>query len=165
MRNTGLDEAQAGIKIARRNMQVIYILMAESKKLKSLFLKSRDITLPTMVHLVKAMFFPVVMYECESWIIKKAERWRIDAFELWYWGRLLDVKEIKPVHPKENQFWTFIGRTDAEAETPIFWPPDVKNWLTRKDPNAGKDWRWEKKGSTEDEIVTWNHWLNGHEFE
>ena len=91
MRNTGLDEAQAGIKIARRNMQVIYILMAESKKLKSLFLKSRDITLPTMVHLVKALVFLLVMYECESWTIKKAECQRIDAFEVWNWRRLFRV--------------------------------------------------------------------------
>ena len=91
-------------------------------------LKSRDITLPTKVHLVKAMVFPVVMYGCESWTIKKAERRRIDAFELWWWRRLLsplDFKEIQPVHPKGDQSWVFIGRTDAE--TPILWPPDVKS--------------------------------------
>ena len=74
----------------------------------------------------------------------------------------LDCKEIQPVHPKGNQSWIFIGRTDAEAETPILWPPDVKNWLILKDPNAGKDWRWEEKGTTEDEMVGWHHWLNGH---
>ena len=93
-------------------------------------LKSRDITLPTKVHLVKAMVFPVVMYGCESWTIKKAEHQRIDAFELW--RRLLsplDFREIQPVHPKGNQSCIFIGRTDAEAETPILWPPDAKNWL------------------------------------
>ena len=93
-------------------------------------LKSIDITLLTKVHLVKAMVFPVVMYECESWTIKKAEHRRNDAFELWCWRRLespLDCKEIQPVHPKEDQSWVFIGRTDAEAETPILWPPDVKN--------------------------------------
>ena len=132
-------------------------------------LKSRDITLPTKVCLVKAMVFPVIMYGCESWTIKKPECWRIDAFELWCWRRLLrvplDCKEIKPVHPKGNQSWIFIGRTDAEAEVPILWPPDVKNWLIRKDPNAGKDWREEEKGITEDEMVGWHHWLNGHEFE
>ena len=93
-------------------------------------LKSRDITLSTKVHLVKAMVFPVVMYGCESWTIKKAERCRIDAFELWCWRRLLksplDCKEIQPVHLKGNQSWMFIGRTDAEAETPILWPLDVK---------------------------------------
>ena len=76
----------------------------------------------------------------------------------------LDSKEIQPVHPKENQSWIFIGRIDAEAETPILWPPDAKNWLLGKDPDAGKDWR-QEKGMTEDEMVGWHHWLNGHEFE
>ena len=94
-------------------------------------LKSRDITLSTKVHLVKAMVFPVVMYGCESWTIKKAECRRIDALELWFWRRLLksplDCKEIQPVQPKGNQSWVFIGRTDAEAETPILWPPDEKS--------------------------------------
>ena len=71
--------------------------------------------------------------------------------------------KIQPVHPKGNQSW--VGRTDAEAETPILWPPDAKNWLIGKDPDAGKDWRWERKGTTEDEMVGWHHWLNGHEFE
>ena len=97
--------------------------------LDSIF-KSRDITLPTKVHLVKAMVFPVVMYGCESWAIKKAERQRICAFELWCWRRLespLDCKEIPLVHPKEDQSWMCIGRTDAEAETPILWPPDAKS--------------------------------------
>ena len=77
----------------------------------------------------------------------------------------LDCKEILPVNPKGNQSWIFIGRTDAEAETPILWPPDAKNWLVGKDPDAGKDWRWEEKGTTEDEVVGWHHRLNGHEFE
>ena len=77
----------------------------------------------------------------------------------------LDCKEIKPVHPKGNQSQIFIGRTDAEAETPILWPPDVKNWLFGKDPDAGKDWRQVEKGTTEDEMVGWYHWLDGHEFE
>ena len=77
----------------------------------------------------------------------------------------LDCKEIQPVNPKGNQSWIFIGRTDVEAETPILWPPDVKNWLIWKDPDAGKDWRWEGKGTTEDEMVWWHHRLNGHEFE
>ena len=118
-------------------------------------LKWRHITLSTKVHLVKAMFFPVVMYGCESWTIKKAECRRIDAFELWCWRRLfrvpLDCKEIQPVHPKGNQCWIFIGRTEAEAETPILWPYDVKSWLIGKDPGAGKDWR--QKGRTEDNMV------------
>ena len=77
----------------------------------------------------------------------------------------LDCKEIQPVHPKGDQSWVFIGRTDIEAETPILWPPDVKGWLIRKDPDAGKDWRQEEKGTTEDEVVGWHHWLNGHGFE
>ena len=89
------------------------------------------------------MVFPVVMYGCESWIIKKAEHRRIDAFELWCWRRLLRVpwscKEIQPVHPKGDHSWVFIGRTDVEAATPVFWPPDAKNQLIRKDPDAGKD--------------------------
>ena len=79
--------------------------------------------------------------------------------------KILDSKEIKPVNPTGNQPWIFIGRTDAEAETPILWPPDAKNWLTGKDPDAGQDWGQEEKGTTEDEMVGWNHWLNGHEFE
>ena len=93
-------------------------------------LKSRDVTLPKKVHLVKAMVFPVVMYGCESWIVKKAERRRIDAFELWCWRRLLsplDCKEIQPIHPKGDQSWVFIGRTDAKAETPVLWPPHAKS--------------------------------------
>ena len=92
--------------------------------------KSRDITLPTKIHLVKAMVFPVVMDGCESWTVKKAECRRIDSFELWCWRRLLqslDCKEIQLVHPKGDQCWVFIGRTDAEAETPILWPPQVKS--------------------------------------
>ena len=76
----------------------------------------------------------------------------------------LDSKEIKPVHPKGNQSWIFIGGTDAEAETPILWPPDAKCLLTGKDPYAGKDWRQEEKGTTEDEMVGWHHWLNGHDW-
>ena len=93
-------------------------------------LKSKDIILPTKVRLVKAMVFPIVMYGCESWTIKKAEPQRMDAFELWCWRQLfgspLNCKEIQPVHPKGDQSWMFIGRTDAEAETLILWPPDVK---------------------------------------
>ena len=130
-------------------------------------LKSRDITLPTKVHLVKAVVFPVLMYGCENWALKKAEHWRIDAFELWLEKVLespLDCKGIKPVHPKGDQSWVFTGRADVEAETPILWPPDTKNWLLGKDADAGKDWRWEEKGMTEDEMVGWHHQLDGHEF-
>ena len=120
-------------------------------------LKNRDVTLPTKVCLVKAMVFPVVMYGCESWTIKKTEHWRIDAIELWYCRRLespLDCKEIQPAHPKGNQPWIFIGRTDAEAEALILWPPDAKNWLIWKDPDAGKDWRQKEKGMT-----GWDGWM------
>ena len=146
-------------------------LFLETKAMTSLdsILKSRDIILPTKAHLIKAMVFPVVMYACESWTIKDAEHWRIDAFDLWCWRRLLRVpwiarrsnqsilKEISPEYSLE--------RSDAEAETPILWPPDVKNWLIGKDPDAGKDWRREEKGTTEDEMVGRHHWRDGHEFE
>ena len=105
--------------------------------------------------------------------------WELDYKESWapknwcFWtvglektlGSSLDCKEIQPVHPKGNQPWIFIGRTDAEAETPILWPPGTKNWLIWKDPDAGKDWRQEEKGMTEDEMVGWHHQLTGHEFE
>ena len=116
-------------------------------------LKSRDSTLPTEVHLVKALVFPVVIYGYESWTIKKAEHQRIDAFKLWCWRETLasplDCKEIQPANPNGDQPWIFIGRTDAKAETIIPGPPDVKNWLIGKNPDAGKDWRQEE---TEDEI-------------
>ena len=97
------------------------------------------------------------------WTIKKAQCWRTDAFKTL--KSPLDCKEIKPVNPKGNQPWIFIGRTDAEAQTSIIWPPDGKNWLTEKDPDAWKDWRQEEKGTTEDEIVGWHHQLDGHKFE
>ena len=108
------------------------------------------------------------MYGCESWTIKKAECWRTDAFVLWCWRRLSRVPwtaRSKPVNPKRNQPWIFIGRTDAEAKTPILWPTDAMNWLIGKDHDAGKDWRQEEKGMTEDEMDGWHHWLYGHEFE
>ena len=120
------------------------------------------------VHRVGTMVFPVVMYRCESWTIKKAEYQRIDAFELWHWRRLLRVpwtarrsnksilKEINPEYSLE--------RLMLEAEAPMLGPPDAKSWLIRKHPDAGKDWR-QEKGITEDEMVGWHHWLNGHEFE
>ena len=121
-------------------------------------LKSRDITLPTKVHLVKAMVFPVVMYGYEELDYK--ENW---APKNWcFWTVVLektlesplDYKEIHPVHPKGNQSWIFLGRTDAEAETPILWPPDAKNWFIWKDPDARKDWRWEEKGTR-----GWDGWM------
>ena len=139
-------------------------LLLERKVMINLdsILKSRDITLLTKVHLLKAMIFPVVMYGCESWTIKKAEWWRIYAFEMWCWlGKTLesplDCKEIQPFHPKGNQSWMFFGRTDVKAESPVLWPPEVKNWLIGQDPDAGKEWRQEEKGMTEDEMVGWHH--------
>ena len=122
-------------------------------------LRSRDITLPTKVHLVKAMVFPVVIYGCESWIIKKPEHQRIAAFELWCWRRLLRVlwatrRSVLGVHWKD-WCWSWNSNT---------WPPDVKSWFTGKDPDVGKDWRQGEKGMTEDKIVGWHHQLNGHEF-
>ena len=130
-------------------------------------LKIRDITLLTKVSIVKVMVFPVVMYGCESWTIKKTDTEELmllncdvgeDSWES------LDSKEIQPVHPKGNQSWMFIGRTDAEAEAPILWPPDAKSWLIWKDPDAGKDWGQEKTDTTEDEMVGWHYQLDGHGF-
>ena len=132
-------------------------------------LKSRDVTLLTKVHTVKSMVFPLIMYRRENWTIKKAECQRINAFKLWCWRRLSGVpctaRRSKPVNPKGSQSLIFIGRTDAEAETPILWPPDVKNWLIWNDLDAGKDWKQEEKGMTKDEMVGWHHRAHGHEFE
>ena len=132
-------------------------------------LKSRDITLPTKVHLVKALFFPVVIHVW-MWELKYKENWTLKngCFSTVVLEKILECplegKEIQPVHPKGNQSSVFIRRTDIEAETPILWPPDVKNWLIWKDADAGKDWRQEEKGTTEDEMVGWHYQLNGHEF-
>ena len=131
-------------------------------------LKSRDITLPTKVCLIKAMVFPVAIYGCESWTIKKAWTPKIWCFWTVVLEKTLenplDSKKIQPVHPKGNQSWIFIGRTDAEAETSILWLLDAKNWLIRKDPDAGKDWKQEENGMTEDEMVGWHHWLDGYGY-
>ena len=130
-------------------------------------LKSRDITLSTKFHLVKAMVFPVV------WM------WELDYKESWSpknWSFLtvvlektlensLDCKEIKPVNPKGNQSWIFIGGTDAETEASVLWTPDAENWLIGRDPDVGRDWRQEEKGTTEDETIGWHHRLDGDEFE
>ena len=136
--------------------------------LDSIF-KSRDITLPTKVRLVKAMVFSS----------SHVGIWELDYKEIWapknlfFWTVVLektlesplDCKEIQPVHPKGNQSWIFIGRTDVEAKTPILWPHDPKSWLIWKNPDAGKDWRQEEKGMTEDEMVGWHQYFNGPEFE
>ena len=132
-------------------------------------LKSRDITLPSKVCLVKALVFPFVMYRSmweldhkEGWVLKNWYFWTVvleKAFESPW-----DCKAIKPVHPKGNLPCLFTGRTDAEAETPIFWPPGVKSWLFGKDPDAGRDWLQEEKGTTEDDMAEWHHRLDGHEF-
>ena len=131
-------------------------------------LKSRDITLPTKVHLFKAVVLSsghVWMWELdceESWVLKN---WCFSTMVLEKTLESpLDCKEIQPVHPKGDKSWVFIGRTDAEAETPVLWPPHAKYWPIWKDPDAGKDWRQEEKGTTEDEMVGWCHRLNGHGF-
>ena len=130
-------------------------------------LKSKDVTLPTKVCLVKAMVFPVVMYECESWTIKKAECQRIDAFELWFWRRLWRVpwtarrsnqSILKGISPEYSLQGLML-------KSPILWPPNAKNWLIGKDPDAGKHWRQEEKGTTKDQIFGWHHQFDGHEFE
>ena len=132
-------------------------------------LKSRDITLPTKVHLVKAMVFPIVMYGCdeldykESWALKNWCFWTVVLEKTI--ESPLECKEIQPVHPKGDQSWEFIARTDVEAETPILWAPHAKSWLIWKDSDGGKDWRQKEKGMTEDVMVGWHHWLNEHEFE
>jgi len=105
------------------------------------------------------------------WELDNKESWA--PKNVWFWNVVLektlesplDYKEIQPVHPKGDQSWVFIGRTDVEAETPILWPPDAKSWLIGKDPDAGKEWRQEEKGTTEDELVGWHHRLDRHEFE
>ena len=131
-------------------------------------LKSRDITLPTKVHLVKATVFSSHVW---MWELDYKESWALKNW--WFWTVVLektlesplDSKETQPVYSKGYQSWIFIGRTDAQAETPILWPLDMKNWLIWKDPDAGKDWRQKEKGMTEGEMVGWHHWVNGYEFE
>ena len=125
-------------------------------------LKTRDITLPTKVHLVKAMVWMWELDYKENWAPKNWCFWTVVLEKTP--ESPLDCKEIQPIHPKGNQSWVFIGRTDVEAETPILWPPDAKSWLIWKDFDAGKDWGQEEKGMTENEMVVWHHRLDGHEF-
>ena len=131
-------------------------------------LRSRDITLP--IKGSSSQIYGFLSSYVWMWELDYKERW---APKNWcFWTVVLektlesplDCKKIQAVHPKGDQSWIFTGRTDVEAETPILWPPDVKNWLIGKDPDAGKDWRQEEKGMTEDEMVVWHHWLNGHGF-
>ena len=129
--------------------------------------KSRDIILSKKVRLVKAMVFPVIMYGCDRWTLKKAEWRKTDAFELWCWRRLLRVpwaeRRSNQSILKEINPGCSLERTDVEAETPILWPPHAKSWLIWKDPDAREDWR-QEKGTTEDEMVGWHHRLDGHGF-
>ena len=193
MRNAGLEEAQAGIKIAGRNINNLRYaddttLMAESEEeLKSLMIKWK--------RRVKKVGWKLNIQKIKIMASGLITSWQIDGkqWKQWhtlFWGapkslqmlpatmklkdtcslektleNPLDCKGMQPVHPKGDQSWVFIGRTDVEAETPILWPPDAKSWLIWKDPDAGKDWRVEEKGTTEDEMVGWDHRLNGHEFE
>ena len=121
----------------------------------------------TKVCLVKVMVFPKVMYGCESWTIKKLSTEELMLLNCGVGEDSWESLGLQgdPTSPKENQSWIFIGRTEAEADTPILWPPDAKSGLLGKDPDAGKDWRQEEKGTTEDEMIGWRHRLNGQEFE
>ena len=153
--------------ILDHHLQMKRYLLLRRKSITNLdsVLKSRDMDLPARLCIVKAMDFPVVMYRCESWTIKKAEYWRIDAFELWYWRRLLRVpwtarsnqsvlKEISPEYPLEGLM--------LKLKLQYFGHLDGKNWVIWKDPDAGKDWGQEDKGVTEDQMVGWHHQLNGY---
>ena len=156
-----LKNSKATWKCSWNNHIRLKLSKKASERLKRRQKTRLVITFPTKVCLVKAMVFPVVVYGCESWTLKKAERWRIDAFELWCWRRLLRVpwtarrsnqcilKEISPEYSLEG----------------LMLKLKLQNWLTRKDPDAEKDWRQEDKRTIEDEMVGWHHWLDGHEFE
>ena len=161
--NHGIGMREAGLLF---NWMCLFYMLFSNQNLTWLDFQNHNWP-SSKVHLVKATVFPVVMYRCESWTIKKAEQRNWCFWTLVLEKTLqspLDCKEIQPVHPKGNQSWVFIGRTDVEVETPIFWPPDAKTWLIWKDPDVGKDWGQEEKGTTEDEMVRWHHQLNGHEF-
>ena len=151
-------------------------------KLKRLLLERKAMTNQHRQHIKKQRYYSAnkgPSSQSYGFCSSHVWMWELDHKESWapknwcFWIVVLektlesplDCKEIQPVHPKGNQSWMFIGRTDAEAETPILWPPDVKNWFIGKDPDAGKDWRQEEKGTTEEEMVGWHHWLDGQEFE
>ena len=157
------------MKLNACSLDEIRCLLLGRKVLTNLdsILKSIDITLLTCPSSQSYGFSSshVWMWELdykESWVAKNWCFWTVVLEKTL--ESPLDSKEIQLVHPKGNQSWVFIGRTDAEAETPILWPPDAKNWLIGKDPDTGKDWRWEKKGMTEEEMVGWHHRHNRHEF-
>ena len=158
--------APKSLQMVTAAMKLRHLLLGRKVRtnLDSIF-KSRDVTLSTKVRLVKAMVFPVVMYGCESWTVKKIEHWRIDAFELWCWRRLLRVPLTAR---RSNQSILREVSPECSLEGLMLklklWPPDVKNQFIWKDPDTGKDWRPEEKGITEDEMVGWHHRLNGHEF-
>ena len=152
-----------------RSHDIKRCLLLERKAMTNLdsVLESRGITLPTKVRLLKAMLFLVAMYGWESWAIKKSEHQRIYAFELWCWSRLSRVPWTARTYSQ-----SILKETSSEysleglmLKLKSNWPPDVKNWLIKKDPDAGKNWRREEKGMAEDEMVGWHHWFNGHEFE
>ena len=146
-------------------------LLFSRKGMKNLdrMLESRDLTLPTKICIVKAIIFPLVTDSCESWTVKKEEHQRIYTFELCCWRWLLKVpwtaRRSNQVNLKGNQPWLLTGRTDGEAEAPVFWPPDVSSWIIEKVRNAGKDWGQKEKRVSEDEMDEWHHWCNGHELE
>ena len=132
-------------------------------------LRSRDITLPAKIHIVKAMVLPVIMYRCESWTIKKAKHWRTDGFKLWFWIRLLKVpctakRSSQSILKEINPEYSLEGLMLKLNEAPVLWPTDANSQLIGKDPDTRKDWWQEEKGTTEDEIVGWHHWHKNMSF-
>ena len=168
---TLFSQAPKSLQMVTAAMKLKDACSLEEKLPKNLdgMLKSRDITLPTKSPCSQSYGFSrshAWIWELthkEGWVLKNWCFWTVvleNSLE-----STLERKELKPVNSKGDQSWIFIGRTDAEAEAPVLWPPDAKNWLIGKDPDAGKDWRQEEKGVTEDEMVGWHHQLDGHEFE
>ena len=153
-------------------------MVTAAMKLRCLLLGRKSMTNPDSIFKKKRHYFANKSPCSQSYGFSSSHvwMWELDYKESWAWKNWcfwtvvlektlespFDCKDIKPVHSKGNQSWIFIGRTDAEAETPILWLLDAKNWLIGKDPDSGKDWRQEEKGVTEDEVAGWHHWLNGH---